>query len=73
MLTLNKKIDGFGGTEGPYKVLYTVRVNETEYLVPDVNGKDLKDIAQLDPASGFAYERIPIRIRRMNPLKLPRR
>jgi hypothetical protein len=54
---LNKPVDDFGGTKEPYQMLYVVRANGTEYLLPDANAKQLKTVDQLKRP--FAYERAP--------------
>jgi hypothetical protein len=71
VLTLNKAIDLLDGTDGPYRVLYAVRANGREFLISDVNAKELTDVDQLK--RGFAYTRsrpkVHARVRRSNPLR----
>ena len=67
VLTLNNTVNLLDGTRGPYKVLYAVRANGTEYLVSEVNAKKLTDVNQLK--RGFAYTRVLPKVRLRNPLR----
>jgi hypothetical protein len=71
VLTLNKAVDLLDGTRGPYRVLYTVRANGKEFLVSDVNARNLTDVDQLK--RGFAYTpfhpKVRSKTRRKNPLR----
>ena len=58
-LTMNEPVQEFGiiGSKSPYRVLYVVRTDGGEFLVPSVNAELLTSVEQLAP--GFAYRRDP--------------
>ena len=54
VITLNEPIRGFGISKTPFSVLFTVRADNKDYLLPSVNAEELKEATDLTPR--IAYE-----------------
>ena len=56
MITLNDPIQGFGISKSPFSVLYTVRADGKEFLLPSVNAEELKTVDELKPRIAYQLQ-----------------
>ena len=57
VLTLNEPIEGFGISKSPFNVLYSVRADGKEFLLPSVNAEELKAVDDVQPRIAYQFQR----------------
>jgi len=57
VLSLNEPIKGFGISKAPFSVIYALRVEGKDYLLPSVNAEELKTVDDLKPRIAYQFQR----------------
>ena len=57
VLSLNEPLKGFGISKSPFSVLYAVRVEGKDYLLPSVNAEELKTVEDVKPRIAYQFQR----------------
>ena len=57
VISLNEPIKGFGISKDSFGVLYAVRADGKDYLLPAVNAADLKTVEEIKPRIAYQFQR----------------